>query len=145
MKLLKRTKLLSLIILSIAITGCTASGVAFQKVQNIPEGKALIYFYRVGTMAGVVGIWGVTVNGEEVGSIKSGGYIPYFCKPGYAKIEGTFGLGITYEPIDLNIKEGGTYYIRFHNVGGILSATFAMDIPDEETAILELYDCSLQE
>jgi len=145
MKTLKLQILSYLFLFALLIIGCSASGPAFQRVKNIPEGQALIYFYRVGSMASATETWQVKVNDVDIVSMSSGGYYPYFCEPGYAKIEGSFGLlGWNLEPIDLNIKPNQTYYIRFH-IEGFFPQEFIMDIPDKTMALLELYDCNLQE
>jgi len=146
MKTLKLQILSYLLFFALLMVGCSASGPAFQKVTNIPEGKALIYFYRIGAFAAATGTWSVKVNDVDIVSINSGGYYPYFCDPGYAKIDGSFGLGIegSLGTIDLNVKPNQTYYVRFH-IEGLFTQEYIMDIPDETTALLELFDCSLQD
>src|SRR5438105_10292168 len=70
-----------LLIAVLAMTGC-ASGPAFQKIEDIPADKALVYIYRPSVMHGAALVPYVVINNLNAIPLKTGGYYPYFSAPG---------------------------------------------------------------
>jgi len=62
-----------LLVLSIATTGCGASGPLFARMPSRP-GKAVAYVYRLHGMFGGAVSWDLFANGEYITRVTNGGY-----------------------------------------------------------------------
>ena len=82
-----------LLIVVLTMTGC-ASGPLFQKIDNIPAGKAVVYIYRpVPTlMHGAGAAPHVVINDLNAIPLKTGGYYPYFSAPGEVIVSVTHNM-----------------------------------------------------
>ena len=93
---------------ALAISGC-AAGPDFKKVDEIPQGKALIYIYRPPTMWGAALTPSVVIDKLNAIQLTVGGYYPYLSDPG----EVTIALIHTGRmATKLPVKTGQTYYVK---------------------------------
>ncbi len=71
------------------LQGCaTTSGPLF-KQSPVPEGKAVLYFYREWDFRGAALNHELYVNGDYLTEVTNGGYIPYVADPGQVNIVST--------------------------------------------------------
>ena len=72
--------------LVVGLQGCaTTSGPLF-KESPVPEGKAVLYFYREWAFKGAALNHELYVNGDYLTEVTAGGYIPYVVDPGQVNI-----------------------------------------------------------
>jgi len=102
-------------ILFVFVFVCAGTSVFSQKfepVKEIPEGKALVYIYRPGSMVGAAVHYTVNANEEKVSDahLKNKSYLVYFADPGRY----TFWAQVTNtrREVDLDVEAGKTYYIK---------------------------------
>ena len=106
----------------------------FSPVKEIPEGKALVYIYRPGSMNGAAVHYTVNANDEKVSEshLRNNSYLVYFAKPGrytfWAQANGR-------REVDLDVEAGKTYYVK----GDCCSLTR----PSLEKAEKEIVKCQL--
>jgi hypothetical protein len=94
---------------ALALSGCAASGAAFQAVDSIPEGKALVYIYRPNSIVGGAIRYHVAVGDERIVYLIRGGYFPYLADPG----ETTFWARTEAKAeVTEYLKAGGVYYLK---------------------------------
>ncbi len=84
-KVLLTTLVAFLFPLVVGFQGCAATGALFKEVQ-VPEGKAVLYFYREWGFEGSGVAQELYVNGEYLVEVTNGGYIPYVADPGQVTI-----------------------------------------------------------
>ncbi|MDD3878011.1 MAG: DUF2846 domain-containing protein [Bacteroidales bacterium] len=116
----------------------TCSSVFSQKftpIRDIPEGKALVYIYRPGSMVGAAVHYSVNANDVKVSEahLRNKSYLVFFADPGRY----TFWAQVTNtrREVDLDVEAGETYYIRGNCCEFI--------IPDLEKAKKEIVKCKL--
>ena len=131
MKFIFRT----LFILIFIITCNDVLSQKFEPVKEIPEGKALVYIYRPGSMVGAAVHYTVNANNEKVSEahLKNKTYLVYFAEPGKYRFWGQ--VTNTMREINLEVEAGKTYYIRGNCCEFI--------IPSEEDAKNEIVKCKL--
>ena len=127
-----------LVALCIAITGC-ASGPPFQKVENVPADKGLVYIYRPSTIHGAALVPMMVVNDFRALPLKSGSYYTYFASPGPLQIAiNHTGRRV----VNFDVKAGETYFVR----GGTVVMGFGVpyiEIANAAQALPELSECKL--
>lgn len=100
-----------LLIVVLTMTGC-ASGPRFQKIDDIPAGKALVYIYRPSVLIyGAGATHNVVINDLNTIPLDDGTYYPYFSAPG----EVTFSTAALFQfdqSITIFVDAGETYYVR---------------------------------
>jgi hypothetical protein len=105
----------------LCIAGC-ATGPTFTPVDKVPDGKAMIYVYRMFNVGGVASSHRIYANGELVADFANASYYPFIVSPG--KITFSSKSESISPIIDLaNSKDnlltieaiaGQTYYAEFH-------------------------------
>mgnify|MGYP001825639715 CR=1 FL=1 len=107
----------------------------FSPVEEIPEGKALVYIYRPGSMVGAAVHYTVHANDDIVSEyhLRNKSYLVFFADPGRY----TFWAQVTNtrREVDLDVEAGKTYYVRGDCCEFI--------IPDTEDAKKEIVKCKL--
>lgn len=107
----------------------------FTPLTEIPEGKALVYIYRPGSMVGAAVHYTVNANDDKVSEyhLRNKSYLVYFAEPGRY----TFWAQVTNtrREVDLDVEAGKTYYVRGDCCEFI--------IPDLEKAKKEIVKCEL--
>jgi hypothetical protein len=135
---------LAIVVLLAILSGCSATGPVYKKVDTIPEGQALVYIYRPGKFMGGGVVFdvhsGSIEDDTEIVELRSGGYFPYFTQPGelqlWAKTESTTSL-------TLDLKAGDLRYVR-----GTVGVGFFVGRPkltevDENIGAAEIKECVL--
>ncbi len=101
-----------LFILTFVCASTSVFSQKFEPVEEIPDGKALVYIYRPGSMVGAAVHYTVNANEEEVSEahLKNKSYLVYFADPGRY----TFWAQVTNtrREVDLDVESGKTYYIK---------------------------------
>jgi hypothetical protein len=93
----------------ISTLGCSASGPAFKRVAQLPQGKALVYIYRAPAVAGSGVSYIVRADGKDIVDLEAGGYFPYLADPG--EIEFSAQTEASAEATE-DLREGKTYYLK---------------------------------
>ena len=111
-------RVLLLIIFTIILGGCSASGERFKGFKDVAENKSALYIYRPSKFF-QGGTWPtIFIDGHEKFSLKNSGFILTELNPGHHRIKigatsfldnWTFGDVIG----NVNLEEGKTYYLRF--------------------------------
>lgn len=136
-------RLLSLAVLFAALlsfTGCASLGPAYKKVESIPEGKGLVYFYRPSSIIGAGVSYDIRVGESPIVTLYSGGYYPYFANPGetefWAKTESK-------SSVTLDVKAGDVQYVKGTVGVGIIVGRPHLTVMPAATAETEITDCKL--
>lgn len=125
----------TLFLFTLILTSSSVFSQKFSPVEEIPEGKALVYIYRPGSMVGAAVHYTVNANDEKVSEyhLRNKTYLVFFAEPGRY----TFWAQVanTRREADLDVEAGKTYYVRGN------SSKFI--IPDLEQAKKEIVKCKL--
>lgn len=125
----------TLLFFTLILTFSSAFSQKFSPVKEIPEGKALVYIYRPGSMVGAAVHYTVNANDEKVSEdhLRNKTYLVFFAEPGRY----TFWAQVTNtrREVDLDIEADKTYYVRGNCCEFI--------IPDLEKAKKEIVKCKL--
>jgi hypothetical protein len=107
----------------------------FAPVTEIPEGKALVYIYRPGSMVGAAVHYTVNANDTKVSEahLRNKSYLVFFADPGRY----TFWAQVTNtrREVDLDVEAGKTYYVR--------GDCCELKIPTLQDAEKEIIKCDL--
>jgi len=124
----------TVILLSVILTCNVAFSQKFEPVQKLPDGKALIYIYRIGSMVGAAVAYPVYANQDEISecALKNDSYLYYFAKPGKYSIWDQDGT--TDRIVALNVEAGKTYYVRAN--------CCEFSLPPLEQAVKEIAKCN---
>jgi len=125
----------SFLILVLVLTCTSVFSQKFEPVKEIPEGKALVYIYRPGSMVGAAVHYTVNANDDRVSEyhLRNKSYLIFFAEPGRY----TFWAQVSNSrrEVDLDVEAGKTYYVRGDCCEFI--------IPDLEKAKKEIVKCKL--
>jgi len=127
---------LKILVLFILVLTCTSVfSQKFEPVKETPEGKALVYIYRPGSMVGAAVHYTVNANDDKVSEyhLRNKSYLIFFAEPGRY----TFWAQVSNSrrEVDLDVEAGKTYYVRGDCCEFI--------IPDLEKAKKEIVKCKL--
>ena len=115
------------------------TGPAFVEEKTIPDGQALVYFYRPYAYAGSANpVTIMTVDGPIV-DLASGGYFPYFTKANSVKFWAVYAF--TSNPVTFDAVEGQTYYVKTTLVKGWVNNKWVMELVRPGTAKDEIVKC----
>lgn len=103
------------------LSGCSAKGPAFTRIDNISADKGLVYIYRVPSFKGSAISYDITVDETAITTLQNGGYFPYQTNP--EEIEFSASTEAS-NAVTLDVEAGLTYYIK-----GSLSVGFLMGRP----------------
>jgi hypothetical protein len=124
---------------SLAWSGCSASGPAFQRVQ-IPEGKSVVYAYRSGSLIG----WAVrpSVNcGDTGASLAPSGYHPFVVAPGSVTCSAATE---SRAEVRVDAKANEESYVRETIGVGIFVGRPHLQVVDKATGAQEIEACKMQ-
>jgi hypothetical protein len=117
------------------LTGNVVFSQKFAPVTEIPEGKALVYIYRPGSMVGAAVHYSINANETKVSEahLRNKSYLVFFADPGRY----TFWAQVTNtrREVDLDVEAGKTYYVR--------GDCCELKIPALEEAEKEIIKCDL--
>jgi len=132
-----KTIIKTLFLFAFILTCNTVFSQKFSPVKEIPEGKALVYIYRPGSMVGAAVHYTVNANDEKVSEnhLRNKTYLVFFAEPGRY----TFWAQVTNtrREVDLDVEADKTYYVRGDCCEFI--------IPDLERAEKEIVNCKLSQ
>ena len=122
------------------LIGCASLGPSYQKVEQIPENKGLIYIYRTSSIVGGAVSPDVKVGDTVVTTLYKGGYYPYFADPGevelWAKTESR-------SAVTLDVKAGEIYYVKGSIGVGFFVGRPHLMVVTKEVGEKEITDCKL--
>jgi hypothetical protein len=125
----------TLVLLVSLLTCHGAFSQKFAPVTEIPEGKALVYIYRPGSMVGAAVHYSINANDTKVSEshLRNKSYLVFFADPGRY----TFWAQVTNtrREVDLDVEAGKTYYVR--------GDCCELKIPTLEEAEKEIIKCDL--
>ena len=121
-------------------SGCATLGPVYTKVDKVPEDTGLVYIYRPSSFIGGGVAYDVKVGETVVTTLHSGGYYPYFSKPGevefWAKTESR-------SAVTVDVKTGKVYYLKGTvGVGFFVGRPHLMVVP-EDVGEKEISECKL--
>lgn len=124
-----------LLLFTFILTSNSVYSQKFSPVEEIPEGKALVYIYRPGSMVGAAVHYTVNANDDKVSEdhLRNKTYLVFFAEPGRYTFWGQ--VTNTRREVDLDVEAGKTYYIRGDCCKFI--------IPDLKKAKKEIKKCKL--
>lgn len=124
-----------LIVMSFLLVSNYIFSQKFTPVENIPEGKALIYIYRPGKFVGGAAHYTVNANDEKVSEkhLRNNTYLVYFAEPG--KYHFWARSGGTKRDVHIEVEANKTYYVR--------GTCCKFSIPDLEKAKKEIIKCKV--
>jgi hypothetical protein len=130
-----KTILKTLLLVIVTASASAALAQKFEPVKEIPEGKALVYIYRPGSMVGAAVHYTVNANDEKVSEahLRNNSYLVFFANPGRY----TFWAQVTNtrREVDLDVEAGKIYYVR--------GDCCEFKIPTLEKAEKEIVKCNL--
>ena len=105
----------------LCIAGC-ATGPKFAPVDKVPDGKAVIYVYRMFNVGGVASSHRIYANGELVADFANASYYPYIVSPGRItfsskaeSINAIIDLANSRDNLlTIDAVSGQIYYAEFH-------------------------------
>ncbi len=126
-----------LFLFALILTSCSVHLQKFIPIEEIPEGKAIVYIYRPGSMLGAAVHWTVNANDEKVSEnhLRNKTYLVYYAEPGRYTIWGQ--VTNTRREVDIDVEAGKTYYVH--------SNCCKFTIPDLEKAEKEIVKCKLSD
>jgi hypothetical protein len=128
---------------AVFLAGCASfDGPQFSKFEQVPQGKAIVYFYRPKAFVGGAVSYDVWVDGINVPftRIYNGGYFPYIADPGKilfkAKTEAE-------KEIAIDAKSGEAYYIWCSVGMGLFVGRPHLEQVTREVAEPDIKNCRL--
>ncbi len=129
-----------LLLSSFVLSGCATLGPSFQRVEKIPENMGLVYIYRPSKLMGGAVKYEVEANKVLVTHLPSGGYYPYFAKPGATEFSAQTE---SKSAVNIEVKAGETYYIKGTlGIGFFVGRPHLVIVPADEGA-KEIAECKL--
>ncbi len=140
--------LLPIVIITCAVFmfGCASlQGPEFKKVEKIPEGKAVIYFYRPKAFFGGAVSYDIWLDGtsQPFTHMYNGGYYPYFANPGKALFKAR--TEAEKEVAVNNIKAGESYYVWCSVGVGFWTGRPYMEVVPKAQGEADIQGCRLLE
>jgi hypothetical protein len=139
-----------------ALSAC-ASGPAFEPVDSVPPGHAVVYVYRPSANVAKFAYWNIHMNGVPVGELDDGDYIRTYPPAGDVRYTGEWDVhwvfflnrlvnpGPDVRECSLTVEEGRTYYVR-HDWGKASLLGYqepALVETTEEVALEQIRECEL--
>lgn len=137
---MKFSKLL-LLVPTLFLAACAASGTPFQRITDIPKDKGVVYVYRPNSIMGAAVHYDVhAANDEVICDLIRNGYCLYYAKPGELEL---WGKTESKSSITVDVKSGQEHFVK-----GGLSMGFMVGRPnfsavDNKTALEEIAECVL--
>jgi len=103
------------------VTGC-ATGPKFAPVDKVPDGKAVVFIYRMFNIGGVASSHRIYANGKLVADFANASYYPYIVPPSTItfssrseSISPIIDLANSKDNLlTIDVVGGQTYYAEFH-------------------------------
>lgn len=120
-------KNLSYIFALVMLSGCAATGAPFALEQEVSKNKATIYIYRPEIAVNCCVAPNISINNENIGQLKNGGYLSAIVSPGSITVEAVNkNVGFKSLKLTIDAESGQIYYLRWaaaatHTTLGFLS------------------------
>lgn len=128
---------------AVYLTGCASlQGPEFSKVTKIPEGKAVVYFYRPKAFFGGAVSYDIWLDGVNVPFVHvyNGGYFPYIANPGKAVFKAKTEAE---KEVTIEVKAGQSYYVLCSVGVGFWVGRPHLELMAKETAEADIKSCRL--
>lgn len=140
---MKYIKLIALVLMTIILTGCAASGPKFSEISSslptVENGKSRIYFYRESGFVGGGVQPNIKLNGTVVGESKPGGFFFVDEKPGQYSVSTTTEVE---NSTDFTLLLGQNKYVKTSVSMGLLVGHITPGLVDKEQAERDLQSLS---
>lgn len=141
-KIKRRLLNIALLFVSALLLASCATGQAFRKVDNMPDGMGVVYIYRPASFVGAAVSPEVEANGVPIIKLINGGYYPYFSKAGEVEFSAKTE---TRSAVTLHIEAGQSYYIKGTISMGAFIGRPNLTIVPPEVGASEIVDRKLLE
>jgi len=132
---------LFLLIPTLFLAACAASGTPFQRISDIPKDKGLVYVYRPNSIMGGAIHYDVhAANDEVVCDLIRNGYCFYYAKPGELEL---WGKTESKSTITVDVKAGQEHFVKGGISMGFLVGRPNFTAVDNKTALEEIAECVL--
>jgi hypothetical protein len=132
--------LCDLVLLLLLISGCAPLGPAFQKIDKIPDGTGLVYIYRPSGFVGGGVSYDVKVGETVITTLHSGGYYPYYSKPGELEL---WARTEAKSAVTVDVRAGETHYVKGTvGVGFFVGRPNLIVVPNSVGEV-EIIECKL--
>jgi len=131
--------LLSVLLVSF-LSGCSAKGPAFTKIDHLAADKGLVYIYRVPAFTGSAVYYDIKVNGNPITTLKNGGYFPYQTLTGEIEFSAATE---TSSSVTLDVEPGKEYYIKGSLSVGFLAGRPHLAVVPNKVGEKEIQECVL--
>jgi hypothetical protein len=126
--------------IALLLAGC-ATGASYQGASTIPEGKALIYIYRLPKFVGFAIFYDVKAGETVVTTLKAGGYFPYVVSAP-AEVE-LWARTEAKSSVTLDVKPGQIYYVKAGTSVGALVGRPRLIVVSADVGEKEIKECKL--
>jgi hypothetical protein len=147
-KKLLLTSLISAVLLFsfLVLVGCAvkASGPAFQRIDNVPSDKAVLYFYRPSKALGVLETDMAIVDNDSIvcNNVLMNGYCVYIANPGKHKLHSK--STVVDKITEIEIKPGDKLYFKAVHYCRAVGCFHTLNVVEENKAIEEIANYKLQ-
>ena len=125
------------------MAACATVGGAFREDSAVPDGKAVVYFYRPRAFSGsALNLLILNKDGPVV-SLRNGAYYKYVMTA--ESIKFWTQTGVVDTPVTVDARAGQIYYVRFKATGFLVPDQQWLVIVDRDTALKEISRCSPNE
>jgi len=117
----------------------------YTEVKQMPEGKAIVYIYRVKRLGTAVH-YAVNANDKPVNDLHLylKGYLVYYASPGKTEFWAEIGgSGRERTKVTLDIEAGQTYYIEGSVKMGVWVGAPHLELVDNQEGRVEIKKCKL--
>jgi hypothetical protein len=135
------TKIAALCLIVLLIPGCATLGPNYQKVDKIPEGMGLVYIYRPNSFWGGGVSYYVNTGQTVITTLHSGGYYPYFAKPGELEL---WARTEAKTAVTLDVKAGETHYVKGTIGIGVVVGHPHLILVSKDVGEAEIAECKLE-
>ena len=139
-KLIKLSVFFVFVFIYLFLNGCATLGPVYQKVDNIQDGKAVVYIYRPSSLVGGGVSYNVKVGETVITTLYNGGYYPYLVEPGETEF---WAQTESKSSVTLDIKPGQTYYIKGTVGVGFIVGRPRLIVVSSDVGEREIAECKL--
>lgn len=140
---MKSCKLL-LLIPTLFLAACAASGTPFKRITDIPTDKGVVYVYRPNSIMGAAVHYDVHVgiNNEVICDLIRGGYCLYYSTPGEVEL---WGKTESKSSITVDVKSRQEHFVKGGLSMGFLVGRPNFTLVDNPKGLEEIGECMLLE
>jgi len=129
---------LCLVLVFILMTGCAASGPAFQMIPDLQADKAVVYVYRPKAFAGSAIKPSVTIGDTKMCSLAKGGYVVKIVDPGETEVSAKTEVT---KRVSLQLEPGQSGYVHMAIGMGVMVGRAKLTVVDSDRGETEIVEC----